>query len=467
MRILAKLMCDDSVIKVKQLTKRVLNTLGIDRTVVFLILSRGWSVVAGPISLILIISCLTKVEQGFYYTFFSISGLSVFFELGLASVVMQFASHEKANLHWAPNGTIQGDSDSKARLAHLFKLSLKWYFVVAALVLISLSVFGAFFFHKNSREFESISWIYPWMLLILFQSLSLPLSACGAILEGLGLIQEMSKLRLVQTVMSALFTWSALMLGLKLFSTIFMSLSGVVIGSWYILYLKRMIFVDLWQTSSKSSNLSWLKEIWPMQWRVAISWLSGYFLTQIITPIFFAKRSPIDAGKWGFTYGVILVIVSVSLYWFNARAPQFGVLVASKRYVELDRTFFRTLRQSLSVSIAGLSLFVVLAVITNQYTAIFHNRMLTVSSVVLLAFAAISYQVLMAESVYLRAFKKAPLFLLMLILGFVNAFAVYLLADKVEIHYIAAVHFILILTIGVIGGSLIFQRYRMQWRKFS
>ncbi|HQG93321.1 MAG TPA: hypothetical protein PLN27_16840 [Acidobacteriota bacterium] len=443
--------------------KKIFRFLGIDRTVGFLILGRCWSVLAGPISLILIVSCLNKVEQGFYYTFFSISGLTVFFELGLASVVMQFASHEKANLQWATDGTIQGSADSKSRLAHLFKKSLQWYFVIAILVLIFLGVFGVFFFDHNSRDYGSVNWMYPWLILVIFQALSLPLSACGAILEGLGLIQEISKLRLMQTMMSALLTWTALLLGFKLFATVFMSLAGVIIGSWYILYAKRNIFIDLWRTSSELSSLSWLKEIWPMQWRVAVSWLSGYFLTQIITPIFFALRNPIDAGQWGFTYGVVSVIVSVSLYWFNARAPQFGVLVAKKNYSELDGLFFRTLKQSLTVSVLGLSLFVALAIVVSDIATIFSSRMLTITGVVFLALAAVAYQILMAGSVYLRAHKKEPLFLLMLILGCINAGAVYLLADRVEIHSIAALHFILILLIGIFGGGYIFRLNRTRW----
>jgi len=174
-------------------------------------------------------------------------------------------------------------------------------------------------------------------------------------------------------------------------------------------------------------------------------------------------RNPIDAGQWGFTYGVVSVIVSVSLYWFNARAPQFGVLVAKKNYSELDGLFFRTLKQSLTVSVLGLSLFVALAIVVSDIATIFSSRMLTITGVVFLALAAVAYQILMAGSVYLRAHKKEPLFLLMLILGCINAGAVYLLADRVEIHSIAALHFILILLIGIFGGGYIFRLNRTRW----
>jgi len=53
---------------------------------------------AGPVGLYLIATFLTKSEQGYYYTFGSVLGLTVFFELGLSYVIIQFTSHEMAGL---------------------------------------------------------------------------------------------------------------------------------------------------------------------------------------------------------------------------------------------------------------------------------------------------------------------------------------------------------------------------------
>ena len=69
--------------------KGMLHLCGVDRPVAYVILGRGWSVLAGPITLYMIASFLTRDEQGYYYTFGSILGLQIFFELGLSYVILQ------------------------------------------------------------------------------------------------------------------------------------------------------------------------------------------------------------------------------------------------------------------------------------------------------------------------------------------------------------------------------------------
>ena len=80
--------------------KRILSLTGVNRAVGYSLLARGWQVIAGPISILLVTKFFSLEEQGFYYTFASILALQVFFELGLAFVIMQFSSHEFATLAW-------------------------------------------------------------------------------------------------------------------------------------------------------------------------------------------------------------------------------------------------------------------------------------------------------------------------------------------------------------------------------
>jgi len=70
----------------------------VDRSVGYALLWRSWMAVAGLCTLPLIVRQLSLVEQGYYYTFASIAAAKVFFELGLGTVLTQFASHERAAL---------------------------------------------------------------------------------------------------------------------------------------------------------------------------------------------------------------------------------------------------------------------------------------------------------------------------------------------------------------------------------
>ena len=71
---------------------------GIDRAVFFTLLGRGWNVGAGLIIIALVAHFLSPELQGYYYTFNSLIALQVFAELGLNFAIIQFASHEMAQL---------------------------------------------------------------------------------------------------------------------------------------------------------------------------------------------------------------------------------------------------------------------------------------------------------------------------------------------------------------------------------
>ena len=70
----------------------------IDRAVFVGLLNRMWSLIAGPISLVLIGFYFSPQVQGYYYTFATLLALQVFVELGIGAVIQQFASHEWAKL---------------------------------------------------------------------------------------------------------------------------------------------------------------------------------------------------------------------------------------------------------------------------------------------------------------------------------------------------------------------------------
>lgn len=79
---------------------KALQFVGVNRAIGYGVLTRMWSALAGPLTILLIATRFSKVEQGFYYTFSSILALQVFFELGLLTVLAQFAAHEFAFLSW-------------------------------------------------------------------------------------------------------------------------------------------------------------------------------------------------------------------------------------------------------------------------------------------------------------------------------------------------------------------------------
>ena len=195
------------------------NKLGIDGAIAFTVLSRIIQAGGGVISLIFVAKFLSKVEQGYYYTFGSILAIQIFFELGLSNIITQFVAYESANLKFTDKISFSGPVESSSRLSSLLRFTIRWFSVIAFLLLIGLLITGYFFFHKFGKNDTIIEWQIPWLILSITTSLSLMVSPILAFFEGLGKVKEVAKIRLTQQVIQLSFVLSLFFMGFKLYSS--------------------------------------------------------------------------------------------------------------------------------------------------------------------------------------------------------------------------------------------------------
>src|SRR2546429_8571058 len=82
----------------------------VDRAVVYAALSKAWEMLAGVGTILMVGHFFSPEIQGYYYTFSSILALQVMVEMGLGTVIVQFASHEWSRLSLDENRRIAGDA---------------------------------------------------------------------------------------------------------------------------------------------------------------------------------------------------------------------------------------------------------------------------------------------------------------------------------------------------------------------
>ena len=162
------------VLKLLINVKTILHKFEVSRAVLFSSLLTGWKAFAGPVSMLVIVYCLSAEKQGFYYTFSSVLALQIFVELGLANVIVQVASHEWAFLKRDANGKISGETRALSRLASLMRFALRWYLVSGLIIMVGLSVVGYFFF--MAKPHPEINWQMPWFALCFVAGLALMMS---------------------------------------------------------------------------------------------------------------------------------------------------------------------------------------------------------------------------------------------------------------------------------------------------
>ena len=402
------------------LLRQLASRIGIDKAIFFTSLARIIQAVGGVVSILFVARYLTGVEQGFYYTFGSIVAIQIFFELGLNGIITQYVAHEASFLHWDNELTLVGEQKYLSRLSSLLHFCVKWYLVFAGALLVTLIIVGFVFFGKYGKH-DEIAWRLPWVLLAVGTALNLLLAPMLAFIEGLGKVKEIAKIRLYQQVFCLLTVWIGLFLGAKLYVSGLNCLVAVALAAFILCWGDfRKMLLNIWRVRL-TDKVNYRSEIFPYQWKIAISWISGYFIFQLFNPVLFATEGAIVAGQMGMTLAALNGIQAMSLSWISTKIPLFSGLIAQKNYLQLDAIFNRTLKQSVSIN-GGFLFIMLLGIFLIRH---FHivigdmdlgNRFLPYIPMILMMIALFINQFVNAWATYLRCHKQEP-FLMNSIVG--------------------------------------------------
>ncbi|MBO7439202.1 MAG: hypothetical protein J6U21_05935 [Bacteroidales bacterium] len=404
------------------LKKIVTQKLGIDKTIFYTLLGRGLQIATAVFTVFFIARYLSAEEQGYYYTFGSIVAIQVFFELGLTGIITQFVAHEAYELKIDGQYQLIGDEKYKSRLSSLLRFCVKWYLIFAAILLVALSLIGIRFFVGYEVEHQDIEWRLPWILLAIGTAFNLLLSPIMAFIEGLGKVKETAKIRLVQQFIHPVVVWGGLAIGSKLFvAGADAILRVVVVGIILIKSPFYKLLKNIWGYQQEE-RVSYMQEIFPYQWRIAISWISGYFIFQLINPVLFATEGAKVAGQMGMTLAALNGLQALTQSWINTKVPRLSGLIAQQKYEELDSLFYRTMRQMMLIGIASLVAFVTaIFAIQNYEISPFGmdigGRFLPIVPLSLMAWATFSMFPINCWATYLRCHKKEPLLLNSVVVG--------------------------------------------------
>lgn len=390
--------------------KKYLVNFGINEAVFYTVLGRVLQGIGGLITVVLVSHFLSKNEQGYYYTFSSILAIQIFFELGLSGIVLQFAAHEMAHLKYHSDSmSFIGNQKNLSRLSSLFKFTLKWFSFMSLILIFILFVFGFFFFSYFGDDHDHINWKSPWLIVSFATSLSLIVNAILSFFEGVGKIKDVAKLRLFQILTQLIILLVGFALGWKLLAFPIANLIAILTVFLCVICSTKLQFLKSLWVIPNSYKINYKKEIFPLQWKISLSWISGYFIYQIFNPLIFIFEGSVSAGRMGMTLAVINGILLVSLSWVNTRIPVFSNLIAKNEYNQLDQLFNRTVLQSTIISVVGIFSFVIVFFCLQHFNIEYYKRFLPFSLTIILSFGYIINQFISSLAIYLRSHKKEPL----------------------------------------------------------
>lgn len=445
--------------------KYLIAKFGIDIPIAYNIAGRFISAIAGLFTLFFITKYLNIEEQGYYYTFLSVVAINIFFELGLNSVIVQFVSHEKAHLNIS-NDILYGEEKYISRLSSLFIFLIKWYIISAIIFFLCLNIFGFIFFENYNLE-SNINWKSPFLLLTLVSALNLFFSPFVSFLEGLGFIKEVAKFRSIQQVFVILFTWLGFLYNAGLYIPAISS-AALFLMILIFIYKFRKVFITIFKYDI-TAKIDYLTEIFPFQWKIAISWVGGYFVFKFFTPVIFAVEGAAEAGKMGLTLAILNVILSLSIAWNSTKIPIYGVLIAKKKYTKLNKLFKLTFTQSTCVNLGlNILLFTVIILIYNRtlFSVNLKDKIIDLYSLSFMMIAFFMNHVLGSIAIYLRCYKKEPLLINSISYGLLSSLSTIFIGHFYGIQGITFSY--CIISIGVTVWAIrIFYSKKNKWQNLS
>lgn len=409
--------------------KLLFDAIGFDKAIAYTVLSRVIQAGGGLVSIALISAFLSKEEQGYFYTFGSILAVQVFFELGLNTIITQYVAHEVVHLTWDSSTKIIGSRENLSRLSSLLHFCVKAFGILSIFLLIGLLIAGFIFFNRYNSATVVVHWQVSWIIICIATALMLLINPILAFLQGLGDVEGIAKIRLLQQ------TLNIVVVGIVLFCKGGLLASGIAsIVSFLCLFLcvffsyrkNLLIYIynqkDIW-------NVSYMKEIFPFQYKIALSWISGYLIFQLFNPVLFVTEGPIVAGQMGMTLTALNGISSLSMSWISTKVPLMSSLIAKKYFDELDIIFDKTVYQVLGVNILLVVIFIggVYCLSILQIPLVL--RFLPILPLSLLSLVTIINQFVFSWATYLRCHKEEPFLVSSIVMGITCAISTFLFGN--------------------------------------
>ncbi|MDA8388208.1 MAG: hypothetical protein M0Z58_06075 [Nitrospiraceae bacterium] len=346
---------------------------------------------------------LTGAAQGYWFTFMSLAALMLLADLGFSSLVLQFAAHEFAFLRFE-EGRITGSEEHLKKLSTFFVFCLKWAFAILLLALPGVMLAG---FWLLSRKASAVPWAVPWVLYVLGSALAFLNGTVLYFFEGCDRVGAAQKIRVKTYLVMTVLTCGGLVAGLGLLTLSFSMLAGSLAGGFLIVREFKSAMTDL-LAHARTYVYSWRGEFVPLFRRYAVSWVSGYFIFQMYTPVMFRFYGPVEAGRIGISITLWMGIFSFAKIWVYVVTPKLNMFASMRQWRSFDRLFMKSLSRSCLTFLAGAGAVAIFFALAGGRFA-FTKRFVGATSMTLLGAGWFLQNIIHSLAVYLRAHKEEPL----------------------------------------------------------
>ena len=366
-----------------------------DRDALVAVLTRGIQGGVMAAGAAAVIWRMSPSDQGFYFAFISFGILLQLCDFGLSYATLQSARHLLA--------TGRGHA-----IAPLGATALRINVVATLLAWVIVGVLGWSVFARTAVH-ANTDWVAPWIAFISGVAFNHFTAPSIFLVEGGVSVSTAWRFRMRQEIAAGLMLILVLALGFGLWALV-------------AYYWTRFVLAALWMTSGimprkearslAFSITDWRRDVWPFQWRVGISAISGYLVFQAFSPIFFALQGPAEAGRFALSLAVMNALVMVTTAWPVSQAAHFGGMLGRNEKLALSSRLVRLLLSSTAFSVAGAVVAVAALLGLERFDPNVAARFADFGTTGLLIATAVIHHVVACFNVVLRSERRDPLLVL-------------------------------------------------------
>ena len=387
-----------------------------DMAVISTAISKTVSLFTSPLVAISMVYFLDLTTQGYWYTFNTCLAIANYAELGMGQVIMQFSAHEL--------GCLESGKDKiyhEARLKSIFKITVIGGGIVSVIVAVLSFIIGNLILSSDQNSSYKVSWFFPLFFASFISAANMFMGYLNSFLEGYQLYVSTNLRRTFQNMASTISLLLVMSFRGGLWAIPISQFASFIVGITWIFIQNKQLIINMFEHISKNNQVSWQKEIWPLQWRYAATWITGIASFQISNPIIFSTIGAEAAGQFGFTSSLLSVILGYSHIWMSARLPFFSKLVAEKNLNKLREAYILSFMSCIATYFL-ISTFAIGALLIMEYFSMpFANRLLDKTSIFILLFSQALYIINLNMAYFTRSFKEEPFFKVALLSGILSA----------------------------------------------
>jgi hypothetical protein len=415
--------------------------------VLFALLTRGLQGAVMLVAMLGIHHFLSQQEQGLFFVFVSLGVLLQLGEFGVAYATLQTATH------LAAAGEI-------SRLAQVQRQARRLNLLLMGAALAVVGSLGLFLFARRADISPSeVAWIAPWLAFVVAAFAAQIANLEVVLIEGSLSPTVAWRIRFFQEVLAGGAFIAALLGGAGLWSLAVLwatraAVAGFLTGSARSLPTTGVV--------GDANMFNWKADAWPFQWKIGLSYLSGFLIFQAINPIVLVEKGTIVAGKVGISLAMMNMVLAISTVWPLSQASRYGRMITNEQFGQLRREFWLVTFGSTAFTVL-LTLGVLSALQLLTVLQPFLARTADLIATAAFLATAVVHHIVLCIAVLLRAERREPLLAASIMGGLLNVVVIWMAARHGDLHAIALAN-LGCAAIGIPIAAAYYRRCTVRWQ---